>query len=321
MRGKFIAPLLIAGVLAGCGSHHATPSPSTAPPTCNPPVGHARMGQCVQQRFGFRGPQRALAGARGLDIANYQGTPDWRTAKAHGLRFVWGQSSDGSFADWNFAVNWQRERALGIPHGAYIFLRPGCGYCQGQYLAHRIHAVGGQDSNALPPLIDAEVTGAYEQTANAAAGIHSVLGNIPVATYTSPGLWAGCCRDGTLLDAAIWGQNGYSFGGWPGFVAQQFCGLHCHFPGVSGEVDLQVDHGLLGLLHPTPPCRGACERAAKKRALYRAYIYRGELRYLLRIHRCRVIHGRRAYHACPTWGAHGRAVNRRINQLHREGIW
>jgi hypothetical protein len=47
---------------------------------------------------------------------------------------------------------------------------------------------------------------------------------------------------------------------------------------------------------------------------------RDHLRALLTKRRCRVIHGRRAYHACSTWAREGRAANRTIARLRAEGV-
>lgn len=55
--------------------------------------------------------------------------------------------------------------------------------------------------------------------------------------------------------------------------------------------------------------------AKKRRELAKAKKYRAEIRILLTVHRCRVIHGSRAYKACPTWGYEGRIVNKRIHLL------
>lgn len=53
----------------------------------------------------------------------------------------------------------------------------------------------------------------------------------------------------------------------------------------------------------------------ERRELVVAKRYRAELRVLLTKHRCRVVHGPRAYRACPTWGHEGRIVNQRIRAL------
>jgi GH25 family lysozyme M1 (1,4-beta-N-acetylmuramidase) len=294
------------------------------------------MGACVAVKYGKPAETKETVqvgsfGAKGLDVSVYQGLPEWSTAHGHGVQFVWNQSSDGFGPDWNFVANWVSERRFGIVPGAYIFLRPGAGYSEGRYLGQRILAARrSSGGNELPPLIDSEVNGAYEQTSSAERGVKSVLGNVTVATYTSPGLWGGCCRGGTELDAAIWGTGGYAFGGWPTYVAQQYCGT-CSFPGVGGEVDLQVDHGVLEhVVPPKPRCR-RCELEAKRKQLFALYAERvhirsaiNRVRVTLRTHHCLVKHPRKA---CRELAAHGRelhrrgdSVNARIQQLHREGV-
>jgi hypothetical protein len=334
---------LAAVVFSACGSSGVTTTRAPAPPAgpcASAPGPHGtpgRMGECVQQRFGFSRPQRAApGGAQGLDIANFQGFPDLAAAKRAGLRFLIGQSNDGaSFVDFNFVTNWIRARRLGIPHGAYVFARPGCASCQAALLARQVRRAGGMDANALPPTIDAEVPGAYCNVAPIASWLRRDLHVSRVLTYTSPGLWAcGSSNGGTLLWAAIWGQSAFAFSGWSRFYVQQYCGVRCHFPGVSGEVDRDVDHGVLALLHVGPPCRRACQRgrarrqlAAHERILRDTLTRRRVLRRVLASYGCR-----RRVHVhqhlgprCRRWFAEGRAGHRTerherkwIAQLRRE---
>src|ERR1700680_5005522 len=221
-----LLPLLLL-VAAGCApSSPPHPVVTTTPApvvTCAPTV-PAHMGACVAQRFGLSQRLTAPYGARGIDNSVYQSLPNWRLVKDHGLRFTYGQTGDGAgFRDWNFAANWRPEKALGIPHGAYLFLRPGSAYAQADALANSILAAGGMDRTALPPALDAEVPGAYQVVCSAATRLRARL-HTAVVVYTSPGLWWGGPTCGTLSWPAEWGSSGYSFGGWAGYVAQQYSG-------------------------------------------------------------------------------------------------
>jgi hypothetical protein len=289
----------------------------------------AHMGECVQHHFNFT-TSFVYNHVQGLDISLYQEIPDWRTVREQGTLFVWNQAFDGGSNDWNFYENWKLEREHGITPGGYAFLRPGCGFCQGARLGEDIRRAG-RAGGELPPLLDAEVPGAYEIVSEAADGVRSVLGaNTLVATYTSPGLWEGCCRDHTALDAAVWFQPAYAFGGWPTWIAQQFCGFHCYLSGINGEVDLQSDHGVLALIHP---CNEACQRHELAIRLHRLERQVKAIRHdinvtrvrirmlhnLLIVHHCRRVHGRHAYRGCKKLAVEGRVAHRHGDGLHKAG--
>jgi lysozyme len=308
--------VLLFVLFAGCGgttNPPAPPVPSDAPaPACDPPVGSAHMGECVQQRFGLGASSAAPAGARGVDVAIYQGYPSWQVAKAHGLSFAYNQTGDGpSFRDRNFALNWQREKELGLAHGAYLFVRPGNAVAQADALADAIAAAGGMDARALPPALDEEVPGSYANTCAAAARLRARL-HSPVVLYTSPGLWWGGPVCGTLLWGAEWGSGGYAFAGWRTWSAQQYSGGGS-WPGVSGQVDLDVDHGLLAQMHPAPT------HAQLHRELVGLYRRRASLRRVLAREGCR--HHNPHSRRCLVWLAHGAQTNRQIRALHARHIY
>lgn len=311
MKPRYLLVLILM-VFAGCGTQHHAARVRSVPSGCVPSV-PARMGVCVEHRFGAVPLTSVPSGARGVDISVYQGYPSWGVARANGLRFVYNQAGDGAFYhDPNFAVNTARERGLGILNGAYLFLRPGSAFAQASSLVSRIRAAGGIGRLSLPPVLDAEVPGAYGNLCAAAGRIRSLL-HTAVLTYVSPGLWPGGAICGTGLWAAIWGGRGYAFGGWSTWLLQQVSGSG-RFAGVSGSVDLDVDHGLLARAKPVPPTR-----AELHRELLRDYGYRRSLRGVIARKGCRKLHphSRR----CEVWRRHGAQVNKRIRVLHARHIY
>lgn len=303
--------------LAGCGSSPVVPS-QPKPPACHPSV-PAHMGVCVQQRFGSTKPTGGF-GALGIDISTYQGSPDFAYLHRNGLRFAINQTGDGEgFRDYNFASNVRRERAAGVVPGSYHFMRPGCGSCQADAMIAVIDQVGQQ--GMLPPALDVEVPGSYSTVCSAAARLKERL-HTDVLVYTSPGLSQVQASCGTKLWAAEWGSSGYAFPPWSSYVAQQTCGT-CGIGGVSGEVDIDRDHGLLG---SSPPAPKPIPNAELHRRLNIHYRARVALRRLILVHRCALGGHRHATPAgyrevCNDWieaGQHEVAV---IAYYHRRGIY
>ncbi|QOG08334.1 glycoside hydrolase family 25 protein [Aureimonas sp. OT7] len=92
----------------------------------------------------------------GIDISKYQGTVDWRAAKAGGVEFVYIKATEGGDRlDERFHENWRGARDAGIPHGAYHFFywcRPGIE--QARWFIKNVP----QDALSLPPVLDVEWT-------------------------------------------------------------------------------------------------------------------------------------------------------------------
>ncbi len=92
----------------------------------------------------------------GIDISKYQGTVDWRAAKAGGVEFVYIKATEGGDRlDERFHENWRGARDAGIPHGAYHFFywcRPGIE--QARWFIKNVP----QDALSLPPVLAVEWT-------------------------------------------------------------------------------------------------------------------------------------------------------------------
>ena len=63
---------------------------------------------------------------RGIDVASYQGYPDWHAVAASGIEFaITKATEDTGYVNPTFAHNWAGIKAAGIIRGVYHFARPG----------------------------------------------------------------------------------------------------------------------------------------------------------------------------------------------------
>ena len=329
----FLAAPLAALLLCACGSTTPTvprPSAPHAQTTCHP-RSPAQMGECVAQQYRAEGKLKAVAprkisGPQGVDVSVWQGYPDWSEAKRHGLTFVINQATELGYADPNYVTNTVRERATGLAYDAYMYLRPGC--AGADYTADLFASVvkRARGFQSLPPMLDQENDGCLPHNSSIAAYDCAVANRIrhddgwsTVLLYTSPGLWSGLGRNtcGMYLVLADWG--GFQLPeGWTHAVAQQYCGMFCTFPGISGYVDRDVSYSLLSLRRKPEETR-----AQKKARLYTDYKRREALRYDLLHYGCRSRVGKHESLGpkCKAWYRQGGEVNAAITKLHREGIY
>lgn len=62
---------------------------------------------------------------RGIDVASYQGYPDWAKVAASGITFAFTKvTEDTGYVNPTFAHNWAGIKAAGLVRGAYHFARP-----------------------------------------------------------------------------------------------------------------------------------------------------------------------------------------------------
>jgi GH25 family lysozyme M1 (1,4-beta-N-acetylmuramidase) len=66
-----------------------------------------------------------VAAPQGIDVASYQGYPDWNAVKESGITFAFTKlSEDTGYVNPTFEYNWVQMKAVGIQRGAYHFARP-----------------------------------------------------------------------------------------------------------------------------------------------------------------------------------------------------
>ncbi len=122
----------------------------------------AACGRAPDSRLGIPGdnaPHPGVARARampvqGMDVSRYQGQIDYSAARGGGMQFVFIKATEGKdYIDPNFADNWRRAKAAGIPHGAYHFMT-WCSLASEQ--AAWFERMVPNDDDALPPVLDIE---------------------------------------------------------------------------------------------------------------------------------------------------------------------
>src|SRR5262249_43942952 len=63
---------------------------------------------------------------QGIDVASYQGYPNWTSVKNSGKTFAFTKATEGTtYTNPYFATNWARIKSAGLIRGAYHYGRPG----------------------------------------------------------------------------------------------------------------------------------------------------------------------------------------------------
>lgn len=83
---------------------------------------------------------------RGIDVASWQGQPDWPKVAASGIQFAITKATEGvGYLNPTFARNWLEIRAAGIKRGAYHFAEPDVNQpeAEADYFLANVSRVGG----------------------------------------------------------------------------------------------------------------------------------------------------------------------------------
>lgn len=90
----------------------------------------------------------------GVDVSAYQGEIDWKTLKEQNISFAFIKATEGSsFADKNFAFNFENAQKTGLVIGAYHFFSyDSSGQTQAQNFINTVKAFDGM----FPPVVDVE---------------------------------------------------------------------------------------------------------------------------------------------------------------------
>ncbi len=111
-----------------------------------------RFGDSDPFDFGTRSPH--AHDIHGIDVAKYQGSIDFAHARANGVAFAFLKATEGGDrVDDNFATNWSKAKAAGLPRGAYHFFY----FCrsaaeQAKWFIRNVP----REAAALPPVLDME---------------------------------------------------------------------------------------------------------------------------------------------------------------------
>jgi GH25 family lysozyme M1 (1,4-beta-N-acetylmuramidase)/LAS superfamily LD-carboxypeptidase LdcB len=92
----------------------------------------------------------------GIDVAHHQGIIDWARVAAAGVRFAYMKCTEGAtWQDPQFAANWARSLANGIPRGAYHLLKRPTSSTAAAQVQNFLTNVTFQAGD-LPPFLDVE---------------------------------------------------------------------------------------------------------------------------------------------------------------------
>lgn len=97
----------------------------------------------------------------GVDVSAYQGTIDWKTLEKQDISFAYIKATEGAdYVDKKFTENWKNIDKTGIVKGAYLFWRfEEDGKKQADYFIKTVP----KEKGTLPPAIDVELYGEYEE--------------------------------------------------------------------------------------------------------------------------------------------------------------
>lgn len=106
--------------------------------------------------------KRADHPVKGVDLSAYQGEIDWKVLAEQNIDFAFIKATEGSdYVDGQFKKNWEASQKTGLKVGAYHFLSYDT---SGKNQADNfIKNVPVSKSN-LPPVVDLELYGKYEET-------------------------------------------------------------------------------------------------------------------------------------------------------------
>ena len=189
---------------------------------------------------------------RGIDVAHYQGTVDWKQVCQSGIVFAIAKATDGiTYTDPEFATNWAGIKAAGLVRGAYHFFEPvDDATSQAQNFLSAVQLAPGD----LPPVLDVEIRPSTVSTSQLWSGVATWLqvveqhtGRTPMI-YTSPTFWDSNSPDLALTKYPLWLADYASQpklpNGWTTWHLWQFS-QSGSVSGVTGAVDLDEFNGTL----------------------------------------------------------------------------
>lgn len=195
---------------------------------------------------------------RGIDLASYQGYPDWATVAASGISFAITKATEGvDYVNPTFAHNWAGMRDHQVIRGAYHFGRPSVNgaIAEAEFFADHVEAAGCEAGDLV--MLDLEDTQASGDlgpwTLQWLQRVESRLGVKPLiytgAWYSGPhqlaahpelaeyGLWLAAYQAAMPAPPAP----------WPVVAIWQYSDKG-QVPGIAGEVDLDVYNSDLATL-------------------------------------------------------------------------
>jgi GH25 family lysozyme M1 (1,4-beta-N-acetylmuramidase) len=200
------------------------------------------------------GPDYAV---QGIDVASYQGYPNWTSVKNSGKTFAFTKATEGTtYTNPYFATNWARIAAAGLIRGAYHFGRPGGDpVAQANYFCNVVRPTHGD----LQMTLDIEVTDG-KTPSQVRSWIVAFINTIqsrtgrPGIIYTGFYFWRDSAGNGSNLNCPLWlaayvsNPAPYVPAAWSTWSFWQYTDTGS-VPGVSGNVDRDAFNGTVSLLN------------------------------------------------------------------------
>ncbi|MCA9517936.1 MAG: hypothetical protein KC635_23515 [Myxococcales bacterium] len=192
----------------------------------------------------------------GIDVSKWQGTINWASVKAAGVKFAIIRVSDGTtYLDEKFVTNWNGAKAQGILRGAYQFFRSNQDpTAQANVLISKLQQYG---VGEIPPVIDVETTDGVSASTRASrigtwlARVQSQLGKKAII-YTGSYFWESNVNSAAYTSHPLWVAH-WTTGcpsiphQWSNWTFHQYSD-HGSVGGISGAVDLNRFNGTLAQL-------------------------------------------------------------------------
>ena len=188
---------------------------------------------------------------QGIDVASYQGYPNWTSVKNSGRTFAFTKATEGtSYTNPYFATNWARIKSAGLIRGAYHFGHPGVDpVAQANFFCNVVKPTSGDLQMAL----DIEVTDGKTPT-QVRNWIAAFINQIKYRTgrpgiiYTGFYFWRDSAGNGPNLNCPLWlaayvsNPAPYVPAAWSTWSFWQYTSSGS-VPGVSGNVDHDAWNG------------------------------------------------------------------------------
>jgi len=148
-RRMFVMGSALLPLVTACGG-----SPQTTAPATPGPVTAPNFSDAAPHPWAGRAP--SAYAVHGVDVARFQTTVDWETARANGVNFAFIKATEGGdLLDPMFYEHWRGAGRAGVVRGAYLFYY----HCrapeeQARWFFRHVPRTPG----ALPPVLDMEWT-------------------------------------------------------------------------------------------------------------------------------------------------------------------
>lgn len=190
---------------------------------------------------------------QGIDVASYQGYPNWSSVKSSGKSFAFTKATEGTtYTNPYFATNWSRMKSAGLIRGAYHYGRPGTDpTSQADYFCNTVHPTSGD----LQMTLDIETTDG-KSSSQVRSWIVTFINRIQYRTgrpgiiYTGFYFWRDSAGNGSNLNCPLWlaayvsDPSSYVPAAWSTWSFWQYTSSGS-VSGVSGNVDRDAWNGTL----------------------------------------------------------------------------